>query len=288
VEENVMKGIKWRQVGPFRGGRALAATGIAGDPDTYYFGAVAGGVWKTSNGGLTWTALTDSTGIMSVGAIAVAPSDSNVIYVGTGEACIRGNISFGDGMYKSVDAGKTWTHIGLTDTRHIARVIVDPKNPDSVFVAALGHAYGSNEMRGVFHSADGGATWQKVLYKDNKTGAIDITFDPANSHVLFAALWEAQRTPWSMSSGGPGSGLYKSSDGGATWKRLEGHGLPEGILGRSQFVSLGYALVRSIKSFGNRTRASIHFVKCGRLLCRMSLENLFLFRFPSLFKFRVI
>ena len=232
VEENVMKGIKWRQVGPFRGGRALAATGIAGDPDTYYFGAVAGGVWKTSNGGLTWTALTDSTGIMSVGAIAVAPSDSNVIYVGTGEACIRGNISFGDGMYKSVDAGKTWTHIGLTDTRHIARVIVDPKNPDSVFVAALGHAYGSNEMRGVFHSADGGATWQKVLYKDNKTGAIDITFDPANSHVLFAALWEAQRTPWSMSSGGPGSGLYKSSDGGATWKRLEGHGLPEGILGR--------------------------------------------------------
>src|SRR6267143_6190277 len=232
LNENSLKGMKWREIGPFRGGRVLAVAGVAGDPNTYYFGAVAGGVWKTTDGGLTWAPLTDQTSIMSVGAIAVAPSDANVIYAGTGESCIRGNISYGDGMYKSVDAGKTWTHIGLEDTEHISRVIVDPQNPDVVFVAALGHAYGNNEMRGVFRSDDGGKTWKKTLYKDDKTGAIDLVFDPHNSHVLFAALWEAHRTPWSLVSGGPGSGLYKSSDGGATWKRLEGHGLPPGVLGR--------------------------------------------------------
>src|SRR6202163_2564240 len=176
--------------------------------------------------------MTDKTGIMSVGAIAAAPSDSNVIYVGTGESCWRGNISYGDGMYKSVDGGKSWTHIGLEDTRHISRVIVHPANPDVLFVAAMGHAYGPNETRGVFRSADGGKTWQKVLFKDNKTGAIDLTFDPSNPHILFAALYEAQRYPWTAVSGGPGSGLYKSSDDGATWKRLEGHGLPSGVLGR--------------------------------------------------------
>jgi photosystem II stability/assembly factor-like uncharacterized protein len=232
LDENALKGMKWRQVGPFRGGRALAVTGVAGDPDTYYFGAVAGGVWKTTNGGLTWTPMTDKTGIMSVGAIAVAPSDSNVIYVGTGESCIRGNISYGDGMYKSVDGGKNWARIGLEDSQHIAKIVVHPQNPDLVFVAVLGHAYGANETRGVFRSSDGGKTWQKVLYKDNKTGAIDLVFDPNNSHILFAALWEAQRTPWGMTSGGPGSGLYRSGDDGITWKRLEGHGLPNGVLGR--------------------------------------------------------
>jgi photosystem II stability/assembly factor-like uncharacterized protein len=232
LDENALKGIKWRQIGPFRGGRALAVTGVAGDPETYYFGAVAGGVWKTANGGLTWTPMTDKTGIMSVGAIAVAPSDSNVIYVGTGESCIRGDISYGDGMYKSVDGGKTWTHIGLEDSEHIARIAVHPHNPDIVYVAALGHAYGSNETRGVFKSSDGGKTWQKILFRDNKTGAIDLVFDPNNPHILFAALWEAQRTPWSLTSGGLGSGLYRSGDDGATWKRLEGHGLPSGTLGR--------------------------------------------------------
>jgi len=232
LNENLLKGMKWREIGPFRGGRVLAVAGVAGDPNTYYFGGVAGGVWKTTDGGLTWAPLTDQTTIMSVGAIAVAPSDANVIYAGTGESCIRGNISYGDGMYKSVDAGKTWTHIGLEDTEHISRVMVDPQNPDVVFVAALGHAYGNNEMRGVFRSDDGGKTWKKILYKDDKTGAIDLVFDPHNSHVLFAALWEAHRSPWSLVSGGPGSGLYKSGDDGATWKRLEGHGLPQGVLGR--------------------------------------------------------
>src|SRR5580704_3969550 len=150
LDENALKAMKWRQVGPFRGGRALTATGVAGDPLTYYFGSVAGGVWKTTNGGSTWTPMTDKTGIMSVGAIAVAPSDPNVVYVGTGESCWRGNISYGDGMYKSVDAGKTWTHIGLEDTRHISKIIVHPANPDVLFVAAMGHAYGPNETRGVF------------------------------------------------------------------------------------------------------------------------------------------
>ncbi|MGC2530576.1 MAG: hypothetical protein WA639_22740 [Candidatus Acidiferrum sp.] len=232
LSENTLKAMKWRQVGPFRGGRALAVAGVAGDPETYYFGSVAGGVWKTANGGLTWTPMTDKTGIMSVGAIAVAPSDPNVIYVGTGESCWRGNIAFGDGMYKSLDGGKTWNHIGLEDSRHIARVVVNPTNPDIVYVAAMGHAYGPNEMRGVFKSTDGGKTWQKVLYKDTKTGAIDLTFDPSNPHILFAALYEAQRYPWTAVSGGPGSGLYKSTDDGATWTHLEGHGLPSGVLGR--------------------------------------------------------
>jgi photosystem II stability/assembly factor-like uncharacterized protein len=255
LDENALKAMKWRQVGPFRGGRALSATGVAGDSQTYYFGAVAGGVWKTTNGGMTWTPMTDKTGIMSVGAIAVAPSDPNVLYVGTGESCWRGDISYGDGMYKSIDAGKTWTHIGLEDTRHISKVIVHPTNPDILFVGAMGHAYGPNETRGVFRSADGGKTWQKVLFKDNKTGAIDLTFDPSNPHILFAALYEAQRYPWTAVSGGPGSGLYKSSDDGATWKRLEGHGLPSGVLGRIGVAVSG--------ADGNRVYAIIEAEKGG-------------------------
>ncbi len=232
LQDDSLKGMKWRLIGPFRGGRVLAVTGVSGEPNVYYFGGVAGGVWKTTNGGVSWLPIFDKEAIASIGSIAVAPSDSNVIYAGTGEACIRGNISFGNGVYKSVDAGKTWTHIGLEDTRHIGRVIVDPQNPDVVFVAALGHAFGANAERGVFRSADGGKSWQKVLYKDDKTGAIDITFARTNSHILYAALWQVNRTPWSLDSGGPGSGLYKSSDGGATWKHLEGHGLPKGVLGR--------------------------------------------------------
>ena len=231
-KEDPFEGLAWRQVGPFRGGRALAVAGVPGDANTFYFGAVAGGVWKTTDGGLTWAPISDKTPIESVGSIAVAESDPNVIYVGTGEACIRGNIVRGDGVYKSTDAGKTWRFIGLKDTQTIGKVIVNPKNPDIVFVAAMGHVYGQNAERGVFRSSDGGATWQKVLYKDEKTGAIDITFDPTNPSVLYAALWEAYRTPWSMSSGGPGSGLYKSIDGGSTWQKIEGEGLPKGVWGR--------------------------------------------------------
>ena len=177
--------MKWRQIGPFRGGRVLAVTGVTGDPATFYFGAVAGGVWKTIDAGGTWKPVSDKEGITSVGAIAVSESDHNVVYVGTGEACIRGNITYGNGVYRSVDGGQSWQHLGLDDTRQIGRLIVDPKNPNRVFVAALGHAFGPNTERGVFRSLDGGKTWEKVLYKDDKTGAIDIQFDPSESeHAL--------------------------------------------------------------------------------------------------------
>ncbi|HEV8525126.1 MAG TPA: hypothetical protein VGQ71_11540 [Terriglobales bacterium] len=226
------KGLTWREIGPFRGGRALAVSGIPGDATTFYFGAVAGGVWKTSDGGNVWIPISDKEDFASIGSIAVAESDPNVIYVGTGEACIRGNIIAGNGVYKSTDAGKTWKHVGLRDTQTIGKVIVNPRDPNIVFVAALGHAFGPNQERGVFRSSDGGKTWEKVLYKDDKTGAIDITFDPSNPSILFAALWQAYRKPWLMESGGPGSGLYRSTDGGSTWKRLQNNGLPKGILGR--------------------------------------------------------
>lgn len=224
--------MKWRQVGPFRGGRALAIEGVPGEPNTYYFGGVAGGVWKTTDGGANWTPLFDKEAISSIGAIAVAPSDHNTIYVGTGESAMRGNITYGAGMYKSVDGGKVWKNIGLRDTRQIARIAVDPKNADIALVAAFGHAFGPNQERGVFRTTDGGKTWAKVLYKDENTGAIDVVMDPHNPNLVFAAMWQARRQPWNFSSGGPGSGLYRSEDGGVTWKQLQGNGLPEGMLGR--------------------------------------------------------
>jgi len=225
-------GMQWRQIGPFRGGRVLAVAGVPGDPNTYYFGAVAGGIFKSTNGGLSWTATFDHERTSSIGAIAVADSDHNVLYAGSGEACLRGNITYGDGVYKSTDAGRTWKNVGLKDTRHIGAVIIDPHNADIVLVAALGHAWGPNSERGIFRTADGGKTWQKVLYKNDDTGAIDVVFDPHNSSIVYAALWQVRRQPWYFNSGGPGSGLYKSVDGGLTWKQLEGHGLPAGELGR--------------------------------------------------------
>ena len=249
------KPLRWRSVGPQRGGRALAVAGVAGNQDVYYFGAVAGGVWKTTNGGENWTSLTDTTDIRSVGAIAVAPSDPNVIYVGTGESCMRGDISFGDGMYKSVDAGKTWTHIGLEDTHHIARIAVDPHNADIVLVAAMGHAFGPNAERGVFRSTDGGKTWTKALFKDDKTGAIDLSIDMQNPRIVFAALYQFVRKPWGFESGGPGSGIYRSTDGGATWTQITGHGLPSGIIGRTGISVSG--------ADGNRVYAIIEATRGG-------------------------
>jgi photosystem II stability/assembly factor-like uncharacterized protein len=228
----LFKGMKYRSIGPFRGGRSLTAAGIPGDPTTYYFGATGGGVWKSTDGANTWSPIFDKDGAPSIGSIAVALSDPNIVYVGTGEACIRGNISQGDGVWKSVDAGKSWKSIGLKDSRAIGKVIVNPRNPDIVFVAALGHPYGPNIERGVFRTIDGGKNWEKVLYKNENTGAIDVAFDPRNPNILFAALWEARRTPWTFSSGGPGSGVYRSADGGTTWKRLDEHGLPKGPYGR--------------------------------------------------------
>jgi photosystem II stability/assembly factor-like uncharacterized protein len=232
VDESLFKAMQWRGIGPYRGGRVLAVAGVPGDPYTFYFGAVAGGVWKTTDTGATWQPLTDHTLISSIGAIAVAPANRDIIYVGTGEAAPRGDITYGDGVYKSTDGGKTWTSVGLQDTRQIGALIVDPKDPNIVLVAALGHAFGPNADRGVFRTTDGGRNWTKVLFKDDQTGAIDVTFDPNDSRVVYAALWQARRLPWNFSSGGPGSGLYRSSDGGVTWTHLSGNGLPSGILGR--------------------------------------------------------
>jgi len=225
-------GMHWRLIGPFLGGRVEAVAGVPGNPDTFYFGAVAGGVWKTTDGGDSWHPIFDHEPIASIGAIAVAPSNPKVIYVGTGERAPRGDISFGNGVYKSTDGGRTWHHMGLDDTRHIGRILVDPKNPDVLLVAALGHVYGPNKERGVFRSTDGGKSWTKVLYRNEDTGAIDLAADPHDPRVVYAALWQVRRTPWSLTDGGPGSGLYRSTDGGKTWTHLHGHGLPAGPLGR--------------------------------------------------------
>ncbi len=228
----LFRGMKYRSIGPYRGGRSITASGIPGDPTTYYFGATGGGIWKSTDGANTWSPIFDHDGSPAIGSLAVAVSDPNVIYAGTGEGCLRGNIAQGDGIWKSVDAGRTWKNVGLKDSRAIGKLIVNPRNADVVFVAALGHPYGPNAERGVFRTTDGGKTWEKVLYKDENTGAIDIAFDPQNPNVLFAALWQVRRAPWTLSSGGPGSGIYRSNDGGTTWKHLEEHGLPKGPYGR--------------------------------------------------------
>ena len=233
-DPDLFSGMHWRMIGPFRGGRALTAVGVPGQPNLFYFGAVGGGVWKTIDAGRTWTPIFDAEPIASIGAMAVAPSDPNVIYVGSGEADMRDDISYGNGMYKSTDAGQTWARIGLEDSRQIGRIVVDPQNPNRLFVAALGHAYGANAERGVFRSIDGGQSWQKVLFKDENTGAIDLALDPRDPRVIYAALWQTRRPPWETypPSYGAGSGLYKSTDGGDTWQQITGHGLPSEGLGR--------------------------------------------------------
>lgn len=233
-DQNMYKAMSWRSIGPYRGGRATAVTGIPSQKLTYYFGSTGGGVWKTEDGGLNWRNVSDGyfkTG--SVGAIAVSEWDPNVVYVGMGEAPIRGNVSHGDGIYKSTDAGKTWKHLGLSETSQISRIRIHPKNPDLVYVAALGHVYGPNEERGVFRSENGGKTWEKILFRDSKTGAIDLILDPLNQRIIYASLWEAGRTSYSLTSGGPGSGLFKSTDGGDNWTELTGNrGLPKGVIGK--------------------------------------------------------
>ena len=232
VDKSLLNGLKWRLVGPFRGGRVEAVAGLPDQPNVYYFGAVSGGLWKTSDGGLNWRPIFDHEANLSIGAIGIAPSDHNVVYVGTGEPCLRNNITFGSGMYKSTDGGDSWKQIGLRDTQHISKVLVDPRNSNVVFVAAVGHASGPNTDRGVFRSEDGGKTWAKVLYKDENTGAVDLVFDPTNPQILYAALYQVSRSPWMLNGGGPGSGIYKSTDGGNSWTHLDGHGLPQEVLGR--------------------------------------------------------
>src|SRR6266540_7378355 len=234
MDTSLFAGLRWRSIGPNRGGRSQAVAGSSARPSEYYFGATGGGVWKSTDGGLTWRPVSDKQiKTSSVGAIQIAPSNPDIVYVGMGETQLRGNIIQGDGVYKSTDAGKTWTHVGLETTRAIARIRVHPKNPDLVYVVALGDPYRATADRGIFRSTNGGKSWNKVLFRDEKTGGVDLALDPGNPYVLYAALWEAFRTPYSLSSGGPGSGLFKSSDGGSTWTEITRKaGLPAGVLGK--------------------------------------------------------
>jgi photosystem II stability/assembly factor-like uncharacterized protein len=226
--------LKWRLVGPFRGGRAVAVAGVPGDSTTFYFGAVNGGIWKTTDAGVVWKPIFDGQKVASIGALALAPSDPNTIYAGTGESDIRSSLSSGNGVYKSIDGGRTWTHIGLDDTRQISRIVVDPKDANVVYVGALGHAYGPNDERGVFKSEDGGAHWTKVLDQGAEIGVADLAICATNPQLLFAATWHTRRPPWSTYGpiDGPGGGIFRSQDGGKTWSKLDGHGLPDGDWGR--------------------------------------------------------
>src|SRR3954464_11284138 len=233
LNPNLYSGLTWRMLGPFRGGRVDAVSGVHGRPHEFYFGAVNGGVWKTIDAGRIWVPVFDSQPVASIGALAVSYSEPNTIYVGTGESTLRDSAGYGNGKYKSVDGGKTGTHIGLENTQHIGRVAIDPRNANIAFVAAIGHLYQANPDRGVFRTNDGGKTWQNVLFKSDNVGAVDVVIDPVNSQVIYASLWNTRRPPWYtyQPSNGPGGGIFKSIDGGATWNQLAG-GLPTACVGR--------------------------------------------------------
>src|SRR5438270_6566611 len=234
VSPELFNGLRWRMIGPFRGGRAAAVAGVAGDSTTFYFGSVNGGIWKTTDAGVVWTPIFDGEPVASIGALAVAPSDPKTIYAGTGEADIRSNLASGDGVYKSSDGGQTWQNIGLRETRQISRIVVDPRNADVVFVGALGHAYGPNAERGVYKSSDGGTHWTKVLDQGPDIGVSDLTIASDEPNVLFAGTWHTRRPPWSTYAplDDPGSGIYRSQDGGQTWSRITTKDLPDGDWGR--------------------------------------------------------
>ncbi|HZP24913.1 MAG TPA: hypothetical protein VFB04_15820 [Terriglobales bacterium] len=234
VPPELLSGLQWRLIGPFRGGRAVAVTGVPGGGAAFYFGSVDGGVWKTTDAGMTWNPVFDGQPVASIGALEVAPSDPNVLYAGTGESDIRSALSSGDGVYKSSDGGQSWKNIGLRDSRQISRIVVDPRNADVVYVGVLGHAYGPNDTRGVYKSSDGGANWSRVLDKGPSIGVSDLAIAAANPDVLFAGTWNTHRPPWSTYAPlqGPGSGIYRSTDAGANWTQLTGKGLPDGDWGR--------------------------------------------------------
>jgi photosystem II stability/assembly factor-like uncharacterized protein len=234
LDPALLKGYQWRSIGPARGGRSIAVSGVKGRPREAYFGAVGGGLWKTTDGGENWTPVTDGKiGSSSVGAVAVSESNPDIVFIGMGESCIRGNIMPGDGVYKSTDAGKTWSQVGFENSQAISKIRIHPTNPDVVFVASFGRYGTPSDERGVFKSTDGGKTWRKVLFRDNKTGAADISIDRRNPDVIYAALWEAYRVEYQMSSGGPGSGLFKSTDGGEKWTEITRNpGLPAGVVGK--------------------------------------------------------
>lgn len=233
-DESLYNCLEWRDIGPYRGGRSATVTGVPGKPNLFYMGAAGGGVWRTKDGGQTWENISDGFFGGSIGAVAVSEYDNNVIYVGGGEVTVRGNVSYGYGMYKTEDAGKTWKHIGLKNSRHIPKIRIHPKNPDLVYAAVLGDLFQYNIERGVYRSKDGGKTWERVLFANADAGAVDITFDPNNPRILFASTWRIRRTPYSLESGGEGSALWKSTDGGDTWKNIsENKGLPKGLWGIS-------------------------------------------------------
>ncbi len=257
TDEALLASYRWRSIGPPRGGRSIAVAGVKGRPREAYFGAVGGGLWKTIDAGNTWAPVTDGQiGSSSVGAVAVSESNPDVVYIGMGESCIRGNIMPGDGVYKSTDAGKTWTRVGFANVDAISKIRVHPTNPDIVYVAAFGQYYGPSDERGVFKSTDGGKTWRNTLFRDPRTGAVDLAIDSNNPNVIFAALWEAYRLEYQMSSGGPGSSLFKSTDGGDTWTEItRNQGLPAGMVGR-----IGVALT---KADSNRVYALVENEKGG-------------------------
>ncbi len=252
ISPNLFANLQWRLLGPFRAGRTVAISGVVGSGAIFYSGGVDGGVWKTDDAGSVWAPIFDDQKVASIGAIEVAPSNPRVIYAATGESDIRSNLASGDGIYKSEDAGKTWRNIGLKDTRQLSRIVIDPHNPDTVFVAALGHAYGPNDERGVFRSSDGGNTWQKVLYKGPQIGAADLALAADTPDIIFASMWETHRPPWSTYApiAGPGSGLYRSVDGGSTWQQIQGAGFPISHIGR-----IGIAIARGTQ--GKRVYASV-------------------------------
>jgi photosystem II stability/assembly factor-like uncharacterized protein len=257
VSPDRFSGLKWRMIGPFRGGRSIAATGVPGDPNTFYFGAVDGGIWKTTNVGMTWAPIFDNEPVASIGAIAVAPSDPRVIYAGTGESDIRSDLASGDGIYRSSDGGDTWQNVGLSDTRQISRIVIDPGNANIVYVGALGHAYGPNDQRGVFKSTDGGEHWTKVLDQGPETGIADLAIATDHPNILFATTWRTHRPPWSTYApiDGAGSGIFRSQDGGNSWTRITDSGLPDGDWGRPAIAVSAdgkrvYALIDDAKKSG--------------------------------------
>jgi photosystem II stability/assembly factor-like uncharacterized protein len=263
VPASVTGALEWRQLGPFRGGWATMAAGVSSKPDTFYIGTAGGGVWKTDDVGRTWHSLFDQQPASSIGALALAPSDPNVIYVGSGQVAARYDVGAGNGVYRSADGGRSWQHIGLDDTRHIGRILVDSQHPDTVLVGALGHYFGPNHERGVFRSTDGGKHWKQTLYINDDTGIVDLAADPANPAIVYAAAWQVRNYPWLsyfQPNAGPGSGLYRSSDGGVTWTRLGGHGWPTGTLGRIG-IATGrggrvYAVINAAPNSGNVPHAA--------------------------------
>ncbi|HET7189506.1 MAG TPA: glycosyl hydrolase, partial [Gemmatimonadaceae bacterium] len=260
IDSTTFAAMRWRMIGPHRGGRTVGAVGVPGQPNVFYIGVNNGGVWKSTDYGRVWRPIFDDQPTGSIGAIAVAPSDPNVLYVGSGEGLQRPDLSTGDGIYKSTDAGAHWTHLGLRDGQQIPAVIVDPRDPNRVFAAVLGHPYGPNAERGIFRSLDGGASWTKVLYKDENTGAFDVAFDPADASIVYAVLWPGRQAPWEV--GGsfqlPGSGLYKSVDGGTTWRELT-RGLP------SQAEGLGRIGLATSASRASRLYAVVDAPRLGGL-----------------------